>query len=211
MVTLQAALAVLVLSAQPSQTVMLDFSAPWCAPCRAMDPTVRELEARGYPVRHVRFDEDKALVDQFQVQKIPCFVMVVDGREVDRVVGGTTYSRLERMFTTAVAARQSPAAVVQAAPPAAMPPVARGEISQASWASREENPPVADAALISASVRLRVEDPDGRSCGSGTIIDARQGEALILTCGHIFRDSKGKGPIEVDLFTPGARNGLRAN
>jgi hypothetical protein len=51
-------------------------------------------------------------------------------------------------------------------------------------------------------VRLRIEDPDGRSCGSGTIIDAREGEALVLTCGHIFRDSQGKGRIEVDLFGP---------
>ncbi len=62
---------------------------------------------------------------------------------------------------------------------------------------------VSDATLLAQSVRLRVEDPDGRSCGSGTIVDAREGQALVLTCGHIFRDSKGKGPIEVDLFGPG--------
>jgi len=64
-----------------------------------------------------------------------------------------------------------------------------------------------DAHLIAATVRLRIEDADGHSCGSGTIIDARAGKALILTCGHIFRDSQGKGKIEVDLFgpTPAAR------
>ena len=62
---------------------------------------------------------------------------------------------------------------------------------------------VSDAALLAASVRLRVEDPDGRSCGSGTIIDSRGGEALILTCGHIFRDSQGKGRVTVDLFGSG--------
>jgi hypothetical protein len=61
---------------------------------------------------------------------------------------------------------------------------------------------VSDATLIAASVRLRVEDANGHSCGSGTIIDAREGQALILTCGHIFRDSKGEGQIEVDLFSP---------
>jgi hypothetical protein len=32
------------------------------------------------------------------------------------------------------------------------------------------------------------------------VVDCRQGEALILTCGHVFRDSQGKGRIEVDLF-----------
>jgi hypothetical protein len=63
---------------------------------------------------------------------------------------------------------------------------------------------VSDAALLAASVRLRIEDPDGRSCGSGTIIHSRNGEALVLTCGHIFRDSKGKGRITVELFGAGS-------
>jgi hypothetical protein len=71
----------------------------------------------------------------------------------------------------------------------------------AKWQPRlTTSPQNRDAQLISASVRLRIEDADGQSCGSGTIIDTRQGRALILTCGHIFRDSQGKGRIEVDLF-----------
>ncbi len=56
--------------------------------------------------------------------------------------------------------------------------------------------------LVDASVRLTIEDRDGFSHGSGTIIDARQGEALVLTCGHIFRDSQGKGKILIDVFGP---------
>jgi S1-C subfamily serine protease len=49
--------------------------------------------------------------------------------------------------------------------------------------------------------RLRVEDASGAaSWATGTVVDCRQGEALILTCGHVFRDSQGKGRIEVDLF-----------
>jgi thiol-disulfide isomerase/thioredoxin len=58
------------------------------------------------------------------------------------------------------------------------------------------------AELLLATARLRIRDSRGQSCGSGTIVDARAGEALILTCGHIFRDSKGQGAIEVDLFGP---------
>jgi thiol-disulfide isomerase/thioredoxin len=54
--------------------------------------------------------------------------------------------------------------------------------------------------LIAATARLLVEDSHGVSRGTGTVIDCRQGEALILTCGHIFRDSQGKGRVEVDLF-----------
>lgn len=54
--------------------------------------------------------------------------------------------------------------------------------------------------LLAATVRLRVEDATGHSFGTGTIIDARQGEALIITCGHLFRASDGKGTVMVDLF-----------
>jgi S1-C subfamily serine protease len=55
-------------------------------------------------------------------------------------------------------------------------------------------------ALLAATVRIRVEDAGGRSFGTGTIIDSRSGEALIVTCGHLFRESKGKGPMTVEIF-----------
>jgi S1-C subfamily serine protease len=57
--------------------------------------------------------------------------------------------------------------------------------------------------LIAATVRISVQDKDGRSTGSGTIVDARQGKALVLTCGHLFRASAGQGPIEISLFAAG--------
>jgi thioredoxin-like negative regulator of GroEL len=62
--------------------------------------------------------------------------------------------------------------------------------------------------LLSATARLRVGDSEGASWGTGTVVDCRQGEALILTCGHIFRDSDGKGLIEVDLFGAHGPRGL---
>jgi hypothetical protein len=57
--------------------------------------------------------------------------------------------------------------------------------------------------LIHSSVHLTISDPQGLSHGTGTMIDARQGEALVLTCGHIFRDSQGKGDILIDFCGPG--------
>jgi hypothetical protein len=54
--------------------------------------------------------------------------------------------------------------------------------------------------LITSSVKLRVDAQNSHEWGTGTIIDARQGEALVLTCGHIFEKSQGQGNIEVHLF-----------
>jgi hypothetical protein len=62
--------------------------------------------------------------------------------------------------------------------------------------------------LIAVTVRIRIEDPEGHSSGSGTIIDARRGEALILSCSHVLRDSQGKGRITVDLFGPVPAKGI---
>ena len=59
-------------------------------------------------------------------------------------------------------------------------------------------------AALAASVRLKVEDAKGFGCGTGTIIDVHDEEALIVTCGHLFRESQGKGKISVDMFAPGA-------
>lgn len=64
------------------------------------------------------------------------------------------------------------------------------------------------ARALAATVRLRIDDEQGRSYGTGTIIDAHNDEALVVTCGHIFRDSGGKGSISVDLFHPESREPL---
>lgn len=56
-----------------------------------------------------------------------------------------------------------------------------------------------------ASTRLRISDPTGINLGSGTIIDSRAGQTLILTCGHIFRDFKADSMVEVDVFINGKK------
>jgi S1-C subfamily serine protease len=54
---------------------------------------------------------------------------------------------------------------------------------------------------LAASVRLRIDDGQFYSYATGSIIAVQpNGEAMILTCGHVFRDSKGQGAIAVELF-----------
>lgn len=71
----------------------------------------------------------------------------------------------------------------------------------------EPMPSISVAAAIeraeAATVRLRVHDGRGYGAGTGTIIDTHGDEALVLTCGHLFRDTEGKGKVEVDLFVAG--------
>ena len=215
-------------------TILLDFRADWCGPCRAMEPVVGQLAAAGYPVRMVNIDQDKGLAAQYHVHSIPCFVLLVDGREVDRAVGETDPGRLQAMFTRAgfdpravaasaakggtfaagggsdaaafpvVVSNTTPFAAAQPAPSAA-PPSAIPPIAEAAEAPPAAGTGLSDAKLLAACVRLKISDPTGNSYGSGTIIDVRNGEALILTCAHVFRESDGKGEILVDVFGPGER------
>lgn len=63
-------------------------------------------------------------------------------------------------------------------------------------------PSLAEQTAFNATVRLRVVDPSGTSHGTGTIIHSQGLDALVLTCGHIFRESKGRGRIEADVLFP---------
>ena len=81
--------------------VLVDFWAPWCGPCKAIEPTVASL-AREYSgqvkVAKVNVDENPGLAAQYQVQAIPTLLYFAEGAVHDRVVGAvgkrTLVSRL---------------------------------------------------------------------------------------------------------------------
>ncbi len=209
-------LAVICAAVGGGETGLLAFQAKWCGACRDMQPVVRQLAASGLPVQAVDIDAEAARAQRFGVTSVPCFVAVKDGREVERIVGGTEAGRLVEMLrragisTTDVAGAKRNVPKSAAIPAtAALTPIAKPPHAALSRGVGEgEDERSVHDKLLAATVRLRIEDANGRSTGSGTIVDARDGAALILTCGHVFRSSGGKGPVSVDLFGPSARQSV---
>ncbi|MEQ8847211.1 trypsin-like peptidase domain-containing protein [Botrimarina sp.] len=202
------------LAAAAQQVELLDFYLPTCGPCQAMAPIVARLEGEGVRVRKVNGQAEPQLAARLQVMSYPTFVAMANGVEVGRLVGATNYGELRKLITAAKPAGGQPGATPPTFAAESRPP-RRERVATAARGlpagGRQAAPAAANpqhAELLDASVRLTVDDPAGRAFGTGTIVDARQGEALVVTCAHLFRDASGQaidteGRLAVELFRGG--------
>ena len=71
------------------KTVLLDFWAPWCAPCRMVVPIIEEIAGERPDIRvgKINVDEQPELASEFSIMSIPTLVVMKNGKIVQQVSG----------------------------------------------------------------------------------------------------------------------------
>ena len=83
-------------------TVLLDFYADWCAPCRMVSPLIDEIakENPQYLVGKINVDSEPELAQAFRVMSIPMLAVMKNGRIVNQAVGARPKSEILKMLNS---------------------------------------------------------------------------------------------------------------
>ena len=82
------------------KTVLLDFGAPWCAPCRMVVPVIEEIAGERPDIRvgKINVDEQPELASEFSIMSIPTLVVMKNGKIVQQVSGARSKNAILEML-----------------------------------------------------------------------------------------------------------------
>ena len=81
-------------------TVLIDFWATWCGPCRMLSPIVDEVASEHPDVKvgKINVDEQPELAQQFGIMSIPTLLVFKNGKKVQESVGLIPKEKVESLI-----------------------------------------------------------------------------------------------------------------
>ncbi len=78
-------------------TVLIDFFATWCGPCKMLSPVIEQVEKEQPELKIVKVDVDEApmIAAKYGIQAIPTLYLLKDGKIVDKRMGYINKNQLE--------------------------------------------------------------------------------------------------------------------
>lgn len=85
---------------QAKQTVLVDFWASWCGPCKMVAPIIDQIatEHEDIKVCKVNVDEEASLAMDYKVMSIPTLIVFKDGQAANQSIGVQSKSDIEGML-----------------------------------------------------------------------------------------------------------------
>jgi thioredoxin len=82
-----------------ARAAIVDFWAPWCKPCEAIEPHLEAIAAeRRLPLVKVDVDAQPGIASRYGVLSLPTVVLLIDGEAAATVYGAQSRTRYERTF-----------------------------------------------------------------------------------------------------------------
>ena len=194
--------------AQVGDCLAIVFVDPEHPDSQSMEQVAAQAIEMGWAIRRVDARRESHVTQRWRIHTAPTTVLTQGGREVDRILGPVNWTDLYRRmirFSAPDSIRNSSPAPNQNKPKVdvdSLVPMRR------SVAPLAPEPLQSDPAR--ATVRIMVDEPDSHAIGSGTVIQCDAQGAVVLTCGHLFRDRTPKSIITVERFENGTPVKYRA-
>ena len=82
------------------KTVLIDFYADWCGPCKMQSPVVDQIaeERADVKVGKVNVDDNPELAEKYEIMSIPTLLVIKNGEVAKQFVGLTSKSEIEEAF-----------------------------------------------------------------------------------------------------------------